>query len=68
MNAQLKHALCASCGHEVVAGVACDWQPQSCPFLKAERLQNLETPSLHLREITVACAQPGEFDAVRGEE
>ncbi|OOZ36567.1 hypothetical protein [Solemya velesiana gill symbiont] len=68
MKAQLKPDFCAECGHEVVAGVACDWQPQSCPFLKAERLQHLEMTNRHLEAITVACAQPEEYDAVRGKE
>ncbi|MET0106484.1 MAG: hypothetical protein ABW072_15275 [Sedimenticola sp.] len=68
MSAQLKHAFCADCGHEVVSGVACDWQPQSCPFLRAERLQHLEATERQLKVITATCAEPDEFDAVRGVE
>lgn len=33
---------CATCGHQVVLGVACDWQPDICPFHKktAKRQQS----------------------------
>jgi len=32
-----KFEICDRCGHEIVEGIACDFQPEDCPFLKEDR-------------------------------
>jgi len=37
MPATKRFQVCEICGHEIVEGVACDIQPEDCPFLKQDR-------------------------------
>jgi len=68
MNTEAKQARCAVCGHAVVNGVACDWQPADCPYLQEDK-QVRRRPAVHpYMEGLTAAAGASEFDAVRGTE
>jgi len=65
---QLADLPCSRCDHQMVQGVACDGQYEDCFYLTEKRERS--APRRHrafLVEIR-NIAQPGEFDAVRGED
>jgi len=54
---------CASCSHQVVFGVACDWQPDICPFhIKVESPVKNATSYHPVAEIMPI--MPEEYDAI----
>jgi len=67
MEMQTASPMCRVCRNELVVGVACDGQFENCPH----RVQQVGAPrrshSQIYAEILSVIAQPGEFDAVRGE-
>ena len=69
MKSETRAARCAACGHAVVDGVACDWQPDDCPYLREVEHGHRGLYFRHraLKEASRA-AQEDEFDAVRGLE
>lgn len=54
---------CAACGHQVVFGVACDWQPEICPFSKKTTSQQ-ESSKLYHPAPAVMPVMPEEYDAI----
>ncbi|MGD2082669.1 MAG: hypothetical protein PVF91_06875 [Chromatiales bacterium] len=67
MAHQAVQEVCNICDHQMVPGVACDGQFEECPHHLA-----LGTAATGLdfgvyAEEVLDLAQPGEFDAVRGE-
>ena len=69
MNVPFDQTECATCTHEVLPGVACDGRAFLCPMYayKCAWSPGPEArPYPYVREAAYL-AQPGEFDAVRGE-
>lgn len=59
---------CADCDHAVVSGVACDWQPDLCPYChQIDREQRAQGFS-GIQDRLVAFAEAVEFDAVLGSD
>ena len=66
MSKIVTESVCVVCDHEIVQGVACDWQPEDCPYScdakkHANRLaqQNAMWASL--------LGDTSEYDAVRSD-
>ncbi len=62
MDTSLLDTRCVTCEHEVVRGVACDWQPDYCPLSHDQTLVSGTHES-----IGELLAIAGEYDAVRSE-
>jgi hypothetical protein len=62
MNTSSLETRCVTCEHEVVRGVACDWQPEYCPLSQPHHL----APRIH-GIVGEMLAVPGEYDAIRSE-
>ncbi|MCG8428309.1 MAG: hypothetical protein MI754_13220 [Chromatiales bacterium] len=59
-----EESLCSGCTHLVLKGVACDWRPGECPYLKAEKQAANKLASnkaIHISTLAVS----EEFDAIR---
>lgn len=57
--------LCSSCTHMVLNGVACDWQPEECPFLEKKPVTTKATPTSACNYSQLVLEASGEFDAIR---
>jgi len=55
---------CNVCPHELIDGVACDWQPGNCLYHKITGSQNMHRSHKH-SAWAVNVADDGEYDAVR---
>jgi hypothetical protein len=65
MHKLFEERLCSGCTHLVLKGVACDWRPGECPYLKAEKQDkgrgSMETRLFHITALAIT----EEFDAIR---
>jgi|GEM_PF-1549054 len=54
---------CGECPHQILNGIACDWQPHECPIQmrKRQRRRQADTVTVALSSRLIA----DEFDAVR---
>ncbi len=69
MSAQSKYVYCSVCDHEVVDGVACDGKPEECPLNSAGLgHMSVRRKSSQIRVRVADCAQPDEYDFIRGED
>jgi len=67
MQTQAASPICRVCRNQLVVGVACDGQFENCPH-RPQRLGGaVRSRSQTYAQTLSDIAQPGEFDAVRGE-
>lgn len=66
MKKSILEDFCPSCIHELVHGVACDWQPGECPYTQLARKQAYQHTSEHAFQGEWLAVR-GEYDAVRSE-
>ena len=59
--------ICNICDHQMVPGVACDGQFEECPHHTGQPVSAPGPDFGVYAEEVLDLAQPGEFDAVRGE-
>ncbi|MES9846173.1 MAG: hypothetical protein ABW162_11705 [Candidatus Sedimenticola sp. PURPLELP] len=52
---------CTRCRHLVLTGVACDWQPETCPYAQASHQAANNSQHSHSRVLAAA----GEYDAIK---
>ncbi|MET0117924.1 MAG: hypothetical protein ABW090_10920 [Sedimenticola sp.] len=52
---------CTECRQLVLSGVACEYQPETCPHMQAKRSAAGTSQQPHVRVLAAA----GEYDAVR---
>jgi len=57
--------LCANCAHLIVNGVACDWQPDACPFLAKNRIKENKSSTSTGNYSLLVLEASGEYDAIR---
>ncbi|PUB87501.1 MAG: hypothetical protein DBP01_12875 [gamma proteobacterium symbiont of Ctena orbiculata] len=63
MTGLYKTRTCRECPHQIINGIACDWQPHECP-IQIEKRQNRKaskTKAFFLTSLLIA----DDFDAVR---
>ncbi|MCU7918107.1 MAG: hypothetical protein KZQ88_01015 [Candidatus Thiodiazotropha sp. (ex Dulcina madagascariensis)] len=63
MTGSKKPPICSECTHQIVSGIACDWQPHECPLRveKKRRLKSVKAKAFFLTNLLIA----DDFDAVR---
>ena len=65
MKMQATESVCSNCEHQVVNGVACDWQPHYCPF-QHHPVKQMLTAAPYIGSMTLPAGEGREYDAVRG--
>jgi hypothetical protein len=63
MTAPYRLRSCSECPHQILNGIACDWQPHECPIQieKQRRQKQSRTEAFFISNSLIA----GDFDAVR---
>ncbi len=63
MTGLYKTRTCRECPHQIINGIACDWQPHECPIQieKRQRRKVSKTKAFFLTNLLIA----DDFDAVR---
>ncbi|MEN8166526.1 MAG: hypothetical protein ABFR65_03495 [Pseudomonadota bacterium] len=56
--------ICANCPHELINGVACDWQPENCRYHKMTSAHERLCSRKH-SAWAVNVADESEYDAVK---
>jgi len=56
---------CHQCPHQLIYGVACDWQPGYCAFNRLHSHHQEQGPHKHSTWASTL-AEESEFDAVKG--
>ncbi len=59
MSQMLIEECCATCGHQVVYGVACDWQPEICPLTAHTKNSRAAHQGTEVMPV-----MPEEYDAI----
>lgn len=54
---------CSTCGHQVVFGVACDWQPNICPLTSSAKCGH-RAADADQHPVMASPVMPEEFDAI----
>lgn len=63
MTAPYRLRACSECPHQILNGIACDWQPHECP-IQIEKMRSRKqsrTEAFFISSSLIA----GDFDAVR---
>lgn len=63
MTGPLRIRACSECPHQILNGIACDWQPHECPFQieKKRHRKQSRTEAFVISSQLIA----DDFDAVR---